>query len=158
MIRSSARKESAITNSLTARVIPAPLHLDAGHAHRTLAQPPNCGLRYNRPFTKGALFMPDYVKVATLDEIPEGGMKCVEARGHRIALYNLGGKIFATQETCTHAEASLCEGEIQGEEVLCPLHFATFNITTGECTGPPADEDLITYRVRISGQEIEVEV
>jgi nitrite reductase/ring-hydroxylating ferredoxin subunit len=41
---------------------------------------------------------------------------------------------------------------------MCPLHFATFNIKTGECTGPPADEDLMTYRVRIEGDAIEVEV
>lgn len=102
--------------------------------------------------------MPDFIKVAHVADIPDGSVKCVEARGHRIALYNLGGEILATQESCTHAEASLCDGEIAGEEIMCPLHFATFNVKTGECTGPPADEDLMTYRVRIEGEEIKVEV
>jgi len=102
--------------------------------------------------------MSDFVRVANVTDLPDGSVKCVEARGHRIALYNLDGEIFATQESCTHAEASLCEGEITGEEIMCPLHFATFNIKTGECTGPPADEDLVTYRVRVVGGDIEVEV
>jgi nitrite reductase/ring-hydroxylating ferredoxin subunit len=102
--------------------------------------------------------MPEFVRVANLSDIPEGSTKCVEAKGHRIALYNIDGEIHATQESCTHAEASLCEGEIAGEEIMCPLHFATFNIKTGECTGPPADEDLMTYRVRVEGGSIEVEV
>lgn len=102
--------------------------------------------------------MPGFIKVANLSDIPDGSVKCVEAKGHRIALYNLDGEIHATQESCTHAEASLCDGEIQGEEIMCPLHFATFNIKTGECTGPPADEDLITYRVRVDGDAVEIEV
>ncbi|TVQ57110.1 MAG: non-heme iron oxygenase ferredoxin subunit [Phycisphaerales bacterium] len=103
--------------------------------------------------------MSGFTKVARAADIPEGSIKCVEVRGHRIALYNLGGTFFATQEMCTHADASLCEGEILGgEEVMCPLHFATFNIRTGECTAPPADEDLVTYRVRVEGEDIEVEV
>ena len=102
--------------------------------------------------------MPEFIKVAQLSDIPEGSVKCVEAKGHRIAVYNLDGEIHATQESCTHAEASLCDGQIQGEEIMCPLHFATFNIKSGECTGPPADEDLMTYRVRIEGDAIEVEV
>lgn len=85
-------------------------------------------------------------------------MKCVQAAGKRIALYNLDGDIFATQESCTHAEASLCEGSISGDEVVCPLHFATFNIRTGECTGPPAYEDLATYPIKVEGDDILVQV
>lgn len=85
-------------------------------------------------------------------------MKCVQASGHRIALYNLDGEYFATQESCTHAEASLCDGEISGDEVVCPLHFATFDVRTGECTGPPAYEDLQTYPIKVEGDDILVQV
>ena len=59
---------------------------------------------------------------------------------------------------CTHAEASLCGGPVHDGQVACPLHFATFDIRTGKCTGPPADEDLRTYAVRINGEDVEVEV
>lgn len=102
--------------------------------------------------------MPGFIKVARYSEIPEGQSRCVEVKGVRVALFNCGGTIFATQESCTHAEASLCEGDLAGEEIVCPLHFATFNVRTGECTGPPADEDLITYEVRVENGDVEVRV
>lgn len=102
--------------------------------------------------------MTTFLKAAKKADVPPGRMKCINLKGHRIALYNLGGEFFATQESCTHAEASLCDGDVSGDEVVCPLHFATFNIRTGECTGPPANEDLMTYAVRIVGDDIEVQV
>jgi nitrite reductase/ring-hydroxylating ferredoxin subunit len=102
--------------------------------------------------------MSGFVKIARKNELPPGSMRCFEVRGHRIAVYNLGGEFFATQESCTHAEAPLCEGQISGDEIVCPLHFATFNIRTGEVTGPPAYEDLMTYAVRVAGEDIEVQV
>lgn len=102
--------------------------------------------------------MSDFVKVAKAGDIPTDTARCVEARGKRIALYNLDGEFYATQENCTHAEASLCEGDVVGDEIMCPLHFAMFNIRTGECTGPPADEDLETYEVRVNGDDIEIKV
>ncbi|HRP64251.1 MAG TPA: non-heme iron oxygenase ferredoxin subunit [Phycisphaerales bacterium] len=102
--------------------------------------------------------MTTYLKAAKKADVPPGRMTCVKLKGHRIAIYNLAGEYFATQESCTHAEASLCDGDISGDEVVCPLHFATFNIRTGECTGPPATEDLMTYAVRIVGDDIEVQV
>ena len=99
-----------------------------------------------------------YRKVAKLNDVPEQAGLCVEVDGHRIGLFNLHGEIFAIDDRCTHAEASLCEGMVQGDEVVCPLHMATFDIKTGACTGPPADEDLRSYPVRIEGDDIEVEV
>jgi len=101
--------------------------------------------------------MSEFVKVATTDEIPDQSCKRVEVNGEPIAVFNLGGEIHAIHDVCTHAEASLCEGEIDGDEVLCPLHFATFNIKTGECTGPPADEDVKTYQVKVEGEDVLVE-
>ena len=102
--------------------------------------------------------MDDFVKVATLAEIPEQSGKGVQVNGKAVALFNLGGTIFAVDDTCPHAEASLAEGDLSGEEVACPLHFATFNVKTGVCTGPPADEDLATYPVKIvNGDEVHVQ-
>ena len=101
--------------------------------------------------------MPEYIKVASIDDVPEDGGLCVEVRGRRIALFRIDGEVFAIDDTCTHAEASLSEGEIAGDEVMCPLHFATFNIRTGACTGPPADEDVRSYSTRIVGGDVEIE-
>lgn len=102
--------------------------------------------------------MAEYIAVCLLSDLPQGSTKCVRVGDHRIALYNLDGEVYATQEFCTHAEASLCDGDISGDEIMCPLHFATFNIRTGECTGPPADEDLKTYPVKVEDEQIFVQV
>jgi nitrite reductase/ring-hydroxylating ferredoxin subunit len=102
--------------------------------------------------------MSDFTPVCSKTELPPGSTKCVRVGEHRIALYNLDGEYFATQESCTHAEASLCDGQVAGDEVVCPLHFATFSIRTGECTGPPAYEDLQTYPIKIEGDDILVQV
>jgi nitrite reductase/ring-hydroxylating ferredoxin subunit len=102
--------------------------------------------------------MPDYVRVARRDEIPPQTARCVEAKGKRIALVNLGGEIFAVDDRCPHADASLGEGEVTGEEIICPLHFASFEVRTGACTGPPACEDLATFPVRVDGDDVLVDV
>lgn len=102
--------------------------------------------------------MAEFVKVANLADLPERSCRCVEVAGRRVGLFRLDGEVFAIDDTCTHAEASLCEGEIVGDEVMCPLHFATFNIRTGEATGPPADEDLATYAVRVCGDDVEIQI
>ena len=98
--------------------------------------------------------MPEFTRVASLSEIPENGAICVHLGGTAIGLFRIGGEVFAIGDICPHAHAHLSEGEIMGDEVACPLHFATFNIRTGECTGPPADEDVETYPVRIEGDDV----
>ena len=102
--------------------------------------------------------MPEFIKVAKLTDIAAGKGLCVDVNGKKIGLFNLAGEVFAIDDICTHAHASLSEGDVSGDEIACPLHFATFNIRTGECTAPPADEDVATYPVRVVGDDIEVEV
>ena len=102
--------------------------------------------------------MRQFIKVAKASEIQPGTASRVETGGRRIALFNLNGEFFAIGDVCTHAEASLSEGEISGEEIVCPLHFASFDIKTGQCTGPPADDDVPAYPVRVSGDDIEIEI
>ena len=103
--------------------------------------------------------MAEFTKVAKLSDIPPETARCVEVAGKRIGLFNLGGIVHAIDDTCPHAEASLSDGDISGTEVVCPLHFATFDLETGVCTGPPADDDLTTYEVRVTDDgDIEVAV
>lgn len=103
--------------------------------------------------------MPDFIPVMRTADLSPRQIQCVEVCGREIAIYNLAGQFYATDDRCTHAEASLSEGQIQGDEIVCPLHFATFDIRTGACTGPPATDDVRTYPVRVTPSgEIEVAV
>ena len=95
-----------------------------------------------------------FVKAAEVGELSPGDMKMVEIGDDQILLVNVGGKIHAIDDVCTHAYASLSDGDLNGEEVECPLHGSVFNVTTGEVTGPPADESLRVFNLRIEGQDI----
>ena len=66
-----------------------------------------------------------------------------------IAIYNLDGEYFATDDTCTHGNASMAEGDIDGSEVYCPFHMGAFDIRTGEATVAPCSVPLKTYEVVI---------
>lgn len=98
--------------------------------------------------------MGNFVKAAKTSEIMNNGCKRVEVNGQPVAIFNIDGEFYAIHDVCTHAEASLCEGDVAGDEVVCPLHFATFSIRTGQCTGPPADEDVKSYQVKVDGEDI----
>ena len=99
-----------------------------------------------------------WIRVAALDEIPEGGTLPVEADGEAICLYNLGGRVHATHDICTHEEASLADGYVEGDCIECPLHQARFHIPTGEVRAPPATEDLRVFPVNVEGGEVFVQV
>lgn len=105
------------------------------------------------------MWLTAYSALTRASDLAPGSMISEEIAGRRIAIFNLHGEFFATDDTCTHAWASLSEGQmISGDEIICPLHFATFNIKTGQCTGGPAIDDLKTYAVRQIGDEIQIEV
>ena len=95
-----------------------------------------------------------FVKVADLGELSPGGMKYVEVGDNQVLLANVEGTIYACDNVCTHAFAPLAEGDLDGEQVECPLHGSVFNVTTGEVIDPPADEGLRVFQVRIEGNDI----
>jgi nitrite reductase/ring-hydroxylating ferredoxin subunit len=99
-----------------------------------------------------------YIRVAKLAAVAPGAVIRVEVAGRAIALYNLDGTLYATDEICSHAYASLAEGLVDGETIECPLHGATFSIKTGEALTPPAVEPLATYAVRVEGDDILVAI
>ncbi len=95
-----------------------------------------------------------YVKVAQLDELSPGEMMVVEVGDDRILLANVEGNVHAIEDICSHAYASLSEGDLSGQEVECPLHGAAFDLVSGEPVSPPATENVKVYELRIEGQDI----
>ena len=77
------------------------------------------------------------VEVAKVDEIPSGNMKHVEFNGKEIMIANLDGKFYALNDRCSHTNAPLSLGHIQGNVITCPMHGARFDITTGKKVSEP---------------------
>jgi nitrite reductase/ring-hydroxylating ferredoxin subunit len=84
-----------------------------------------------------------------VNEIAPGGCQTGVIDGKQVTIYNLDGKLYATQAECAHRGGPLCEGALWGEEVTCPWHGSAFNIKTGEVLNGPATEPLQTYEVTV---------
>lgn len=90
-----------------------------------------------------------WIKVANAADVPEDGTLLVHLGAEPVCLYHLAGRIFATHDTCTHGQASLADGFIDGEEIECPLHQGRFHIPTGKAVGIPCIDDVRSYAVKI---------
>jgi nitrite reductase/ring-hydroxylating ferredoxin subunit len=99
-----------------------------------------------------------FVKAARKSELPENTGTYVEVEGNQLALFNLHGEIYAIDNSCTHMGGPLSLGPVKEDEVECPWHGSRFDIKTGEVRSFPAKEDVATYQVRVTGDDVEVEV
>jgi 3-phenylpropionate/trans-cinnamate dioxygenase ferredoxin subunit len=110
-------------------------------------------------FSRRRTAMAQFVKVGSRTEFEdlEGG-KLVEAGGHRIAVFSVGGSYYAIENTCPHRGGPLAEGMVVGEEVICPWHGSRFNVKTGSVLTPPARQGVESFPVRVAGDDVEVEV
>jgi 3-phenylpropionate/trans-cinnamate dioxygenase ferredoxin component len=75
-----------------------------------------------------------------------------------IALFNLDGTFFAIKDVCTHDQAPLSEGELDGDTIVCPWHGACFSVRTGEALSLPAIEPVDTFPVILQGDEVYVDI
>ena len=102
--------------------------------------------------------MATFRKASETKDLAPGTAKLVEIEERKIALFNVDGKFYAIDNTCTHRGGPLAEGEIEGDVVTCPWHGATYNVKTGEVLGPPASLGVASYNVRVEGSDIEIEM
>jgi len=92
-------------------------------------------------------------------EVPEGHSKQIIVEGRApIAIYRVEGNFYATDDICTHGEASLCDGWLEGAIVECPFHAGKFDVRTGEAIEYPAVIPLRTYPVSVADGVITVTV
>jgi 3-phenylpropionate/trans-cinnamate dioxygenase ferredoxin component len=102
--------------------------------------------------------MLSFVKVATCDELPEGGRKVVEVDGRPVALFHLEGTYHAIDDLCTHDGGPLADGELIDCEIQCPRHGARFDLKTGRPLCMPAIEPVTVHAVELRGDDIYVAV
>ena len=113
------------------------------------------------------LFVPDFTPVVALHELKDnqfrtsevapGKITLVRVDDENVAVFNVGGKFFATQEACTHMGGPLSEGALEGNCITCPIHGSRFDVTTGAVVRGPATNPLRTYRVEVSDGTATVE-
>ena len=100
--------------------------------------------------------MGEFVCVGRVGDLAPGEMKAVKAGRRIVGIANVDGEWFAFDDTCTHEEASLTEGELYDYTVECPLHGAMFDIRTGAVESFPATVPLPVFDIRIVDSEIHV--
>jgi naphthalene 1,2-dioxygenase system ferredoxin subunit len=100
----------------------------------------------------------NWIDAMAADELPNDDVIGVEVSGRDIAIYRIGSELYATDNICTHGQARLCDGFLDGHEIECPLHQGKFDVRDGRPTCEPAEEPLRSYAVRIDGPRVLVRV
>jgi 3-phenylpropionate/trans-cinnamate dioxygenase ferredoxin component len=104
--------------------------------------------------------MAGFVKIATIHDIPDNEVCAFEHDGRNIAIYNVNGQLYATDDICSHAFAELHEGYFDADDctIECPLHGSRFDIRSGAVLSLPAYEPIAIYQVRVEGEDVLVEI
>jgi biphenyl 2,3-dioxygenase ferredoxin subunit len=98
-----------------------------------------------------------YLSLCKSTEVAPGKAIKIEKDGLTLAVFNIEGEFFVTDDVCTHGPGSLSEGEIDGDVVECDFHNGSFNIRTGAVVAPPCMIPLKTYKARLNNGEVEIE-
>lgn len=99
-----------------------------------------------------------FTPTISIEELPTGAKKCVIAGPIEVMVVNVQGNVYATQKHCTHAEANLAEGNLEGCIIECPLHGAMFDVRDGKVMSLPATIPLKTYPAKIENGVIMVDI
>lgn len=98
----------------------------------------------------------EFVKIGPDAELPDGKRIFVEIDDVPIVVFRLGGELFAIADVCSHDDGPLGDGELEGNEIVCPRHGARFDIRTGKALSLPAVVNIPAYPVRVVNRQIEV--
>lgn len=99
-----------------------------------------------------------WIDALATEDLPADDVIGVAVAGKDIAVYTVGADVFATDNLCTHGNARLCDGFLDGHEIECPLHQGKFDVRDGRPTCDPVTEPLRTYPVRIEGSRVFIQV
>jgi nitrite reductase/ring-hydroxylating ferredoxin subunit len=103
--------------------------------------------------------MPEnWVPACKLSALTPGEMVMEEIDGHEIVFAEVGGDVYAFDGICSHALGYLDQGELEGHEVLCPLHEGRFDIRSGEVTGGEPTEPIAVYPIKVEDDTVFVDV
>ena len=98
------------------------------------------------------------IDLCSAAEIAPGNTLRVEADGLILAVYNVAGEFYVTDDQCTHGPGSLSEGYLEGDVIECNFHNGQFNVRTGEVVAPPCMVPIKTYRTVVENGRVLIEV
>jgi len=98
----------------------------------------------------------EFVEIAPDSELPAGKRLFVTIEDKSIVIFNVAGNLYAIADLCSHDNGPLGDGDLEGDEVICPRHGARFDIHTGKTRGLPAVVDIPAYPVHVREGMIEI--
>jgi nitrite reductase/ring-hydroxylating ferredoxin subunit len=98
------------------------------------------------------------VLVCAAADLPPGNVKSFELGDELVAVYNIEGTFYATAAHCTHAEADLGDGILEGDVIECSLHFGAFHVPSGKAVQAPCFTDLKTFRTEVKDGQVYVDL
>jgi len=98
------------------------------------------------------------IELCSTSDVAPGAALRVERDELTLAVFNVDGEFFVTDDACTHGPGSLSEGYIEGDVVECNFHNGQFNIRTGEVVAPPCMVPVKAYPVVIEAGRVFIEV
>jgi len=108
--------------------------------------------------SKEKWLMSRFVPVAKVSELSPGQMKVVVADQERLLLVNMAGTFYAISDACGHDCAPLSRGKLEGHVVVCPRHFARYDVRTGQLLSGPLADDVPVYEIRIEEDTVYVKL
>ena len=91
----------------------------------------------------------EFIEIAPVDDLPSGERLFVEIEGKPIVIFNIAGQFFSIGDVCSHDDGPVGEGDIEGDNIVCPRHGAEFDIRTGKAVQLPAVVDIPAYPVQV---------
>jgi 3-phenylpropionate/trans-cinnamate dioxygenase ferredoxin component len=98
------------------------------------------------------------LRVCSVKDVETGSAKRFDVDGRRLCVVRIGGDFYVIDDTCSHADYSLSEGDVWDDdlEIECPKHGSTFSLETGEPATLPATQPVRAYDVKIDGDDVVV--
>src|SRR5439155_21404110 len=102
--------------------------------------------------------MPSRIELCKVEDVPVGDVRKIETGNLTLAVYNLDGDFYTTDDACTHGPGQMSEGFVDGDVIECNFHQGRFRIRTGEVVGPPCMVPLRTYPTIVENGAVWIEV
>jgi naphthalene 1,2-dioxygenase system ferredoxin subunit len=99
-----------------------------------------------------------WIDAVSADALIEGDVIAVVVAGREVALYEVDGEVFATDNLCTHGAARLSDGFLEGRFIECPLHQGRFDVCSGKAMCAPLTDDVKTFPVRIENKRVMLKI